>query len=635
MTLGAVVILFFDVKAFIVACITAVICAAIAIVESLRVRHKLGKYVENASKELMSGQSKSLINSAVPVFITSEGNEIVWYNFALEAAYPDAESMLSKTLDEIAGSDIYDRLGGTKKAEVTLGSRIYRIYRMAASELEGTAVYMLFDVTSYRKLKQEYQQSRPVIAIVDIDNFEDITRGIKDADAASLKSAIHNRIEKWAGETGGIVRRIYGDRYMMVLDERGVAKLSEDKFSILNTVKEFKIGDTSPTVSIGVGRQAESLAGCEELAVQALEMAQSRGGDQAAVKNADGEYRFYGGLAAATEKRTKAKARVIASALRDLIRGSDNVVIMGHKYADLDCLGSAYGLFRLARSLDREAFVIMDDRACMATSLYERLRSMNADFMAHSAEGIAPLITKRTLLLITDVHRAAMLEAPELLSACGKTVIIDHHRRAVDHIEGAVIFYNETSASSASEMVTELIEYIDPKAVGQSEAEALLSGLMLDTRNFVMNSGVRTFEAAAFLRSRGADPIQVKKLFSGSLSEYRQRSNITATAQIYGDIAIAVNTVNDDNTRVATAQAADELLGIRNVAASFVLCRTAENQINISARSLGGVNVQLIMEALGGGGHRNMAACQLKGVGFEEAMVRLKNAIDTYRENNS
>ena len=636
MTVGAVVILFFDVRSFIVACITAVICASIAIVESLRVKRKLGAYVRTASEEIMNGKSRALIEAAVPVFVTSENDEIVWYNYSLEAAYPDAESMLSKTLSDIAGDDIHDRLEGTKQAELTLGNRIYRIYRIASYETgNGTAVYMLFDVTSYRKLKQEYQQSRPVIAIVDIDNFEEITRGIKDADAASLKSAIHNRIEKWAGETGGIVRRIYGDRYMMVLDERGAAKLSEDKFSILGTVKEFKIGDVFPTVSIGVGRQADSLAGCEELAVQALEMAQSRGGDQAAIKSADGEYKFYGGLSAATEKRTKARARVIASAVKELIKGSDNVVIMGHKYADLDCLGSAYGLYKLARSLDKEAFVIMDERTCLASQLYDRMRAMNSEFVAHTAEGIAGVISKRTLLLITDVHRASMTEAPELISKCGQTVIIDHHRRAVDYIEGAVIFYNETAASSASEMVTELREYINPKIVGQSEAEALLAGIMLDTRNFVMNAGVRTFEASAFLRGRGADPIQVKKLFSGSLSEYRQRSNITATTQIYGDVAIAVNTVNDENTRVATAQAADELLGIRNVAASFVLCRTDNGQINISARSLGSVNVQLIMEALGGGGHRNMAACQLTGVGFEEAMVMLREAIDEYRENNS
>ncbi len=636
MAVGALVSIFFDIRAFIVAGVCTVICAIIAIVESLRVKRKLKEYIKTVSNSLTTERSKTLRDAPVPVMMTTKQGEIVWYNNAFENKCSDAESLLSKNISDIAGDDVYEQLIMSKKAEITLGGKIFKIYRLSSEKgIDDIHTYMLFNITSHRKLKQEYLQSRPVVAIVDIDNFEEITRGIKDSDAAAIKSGIHNLIEKWASVTNGVVRRVYGDRYMMILDERDISKLIEDKFSILSKVKEFKVGEALPTLSIGVGRMSENLAGCEDLAIQALEMAQSRGGDQVAIKNQSGEYKFFGGMAAATEKRTKARARVIASAVKELIKSSENVIIMGHKYADLDCLGSAYGLYKLARTLDKEAFVVMNESTEMAKPLYERILSINDEFKAYSLQEVKGIITKQSLLIITDCHRAQVVEEPEIIKLCGQTVIIDHHRRAVDYIDSAVIFYNETSASSASEMVTEILEYANPKAVTQLEAEALLSGIMLDTRNFVMNSGVRTFEASAFLRSKGADPIQVKKLFSGSMPEYRQRATIVATAQIYGDSAIAVNTVSDENTRLATAQAADELLGISKVAASFVLCRIENNQINISARSLGSVNVQLIMEELGGGGHRNMAACQLSNVGFEEAMVRLKQAIDNYRKNNS
>lgn len=634
--ISALVVLFIDITAFAVTSVAAVVCAVIAIIESIRVKKKLSRYIEFISKELTGTSSKALRDTTIPIIVATASDEIIWYNPAFSATFEGASTIVSKSLADLAGHDAYEQLVMTKHGEITFGSKIYKIHRIAVTDDQSAAhVYMLFNITKYRKLKQQYQQSRPVVAIVDIDNFEEITRGIKDADAAAAKSIVHNRIEKWAETTSGIVRRVYNDRYMMVFDERDIGKLIEDKFSVLETVREIKIGESSPTLSIGIGRAAETLSECEDLAAQALDMAQSRGGDQVAIKNAQGEYKFFGGLSAATEKHTKTKARIVASAMKELIKGSENVVIMGHKYADLDCLGSAYGLYKLAKTLEKDAYVVLNETNNMAKPLYERICGMNEDFKAYSLADIIHLINKKTLLIITDVHRAAVVEEPELLNICGPTIIIDHHRKAVDFIEGAVIFYHETAASSASEMVTEILQYANPRVVGQTEAEALLSGIMLDSRNFVMNTGVRTFEASAFLRNKGADPISVKKLFSGSMPAYKQRANIVATAQIYGNAAIAVNTENDENTRLATAQAADELLGIRNVAASFVICKLDNGQINISARSLGSVNVQLIMETLGGGGHRTMAACQLKGVGFEEAAAKLKLAIDAYRKEMS
>ena len=634
MSLAAVAMLFIDIRAFIAVCIAAVVCAAIAIFESMRVRKKLGKYIDSVSAGLVTDKGKALRDMTLPVIVTTAAGEVIWYNNALENTYGEAQNLISKNLNDIASDEVLEQLTLSRHAEITLGGKIYKIYKFSVGkDSNELCTYLLFNVTSHRKLKQQYLQSRPVVVIVDIDNFEEITRMVKDADAAATKSAIHNAIEKWGSMTKGIMRRIYGDRYMIVLDERDVQKLIEDKFSILESIKEIRVGENFPTLSIGVGRMGETLGECEEYALQALEMAQSRGGDQAAVKNNGQEYQFFGGVAAATAKHTRARARVVASALKELMKAADNVVIMGHKYADLDSLGSAYGIYKLARSMEKDAYVIYNEQTSMAKNLYERLCVLNEGFKGSTLHEIRSLVTKKTLLIITDVHRAQVTEEPELINMCGPIVIIDHHRKAVDYIDSSVIFYNETAASSASEMVTEIMQYANPKAVTQAEAEALLSGIMLDSRNFVMNAGVRTFEASAFLRSKGADPIQVKKLFSGSVGAYKQRANIVASAELYENTAIAVNTENDENTRLATAQAADELLGISKVAASFVLCRIEGGKINISARSLGQMNVQLIMEALGGGGHRTMAACQLAETDFDKANEKLRAAIDDYKKN--
>ena len=636
MALAAIAMLFVSFEAFVAVSIVTLVCAVVAIIESVRIRKKLEKYIDAVSAGLVTEKGKALYEMALPVVITTSYGEVLWHNAAMSSTYGDAGSMISKNIADVLGEDAVEQLGLSRQAEVTLGGKIYKVYRHAMGRGAGELCsYLFFNITSHKKLKQQYILSRPVVLIVDIDNFEEITRGVKDSDAAATKSSIHNMIAKWGSVTKGIMRRIYGDRYMILIEERDFAKLIEDRFSILEGIKELRVGDTYPTLSIGVGRAGETLGECEELALQALEMAQSRGGDQAAIKNMNGEYQFFGGLAAATAKHTRARARVIASAVKELIKGSDNVVVMGHKYADLDSLGSAYGLYKLARSMDKEAYLVYNQQTSMAKALYERLCALNDDFKAHSLHDVRSEITKNTLLIITDAHRAQITEEPELIDMCGPVIIVDHHRKAVDFIENSVIFYNETAASSASEMVTELLQYANPKAVTQAEAEALLSGIMLDSRNFVMNSGVRTFEASAFLRSKGADPIQVKKLFSGSVAAYKQRANIVATAQVYQNTAIAVNTENDENTRLATAQAADELLGISNVAASFVLCKIEGGRINISARSLGQMNVQLIMESLGGGGHRTMAACQLDNMGFEEATARLHQAIDNYRKNTA
>ena len=507
---------------------------------------------------------------------------------------------------------------------------------MTDSDIDGEGIplriYYLFDITALRKIAHEFAETRPVVALVAIDNVDEITKNARDSEIASFRGSVQQRIEKWFSHINGVCRKLSGDRYMLVLEERSYQKLSQEGFTVLNSVRELKFGDSSATLSIGVGQGGGSLAECEDMAKQALDMALGRGGDQAVVKMSNNEYKFYGGVSGALEKHNKVRARIISNTLKSLILSSSNVILMGHRFADLDSLGSCIAMSGAVSALGRQSYIVMDKEKTMAKSLIERAAVLGVQCNIVSGSEVMPMIDKETLLIVTDVHRPSFLDSPEIYEHCNNVVVIDHHRKSIDFINDAVIFYHETAVSSTCEMITEMLQYMCPKAVGQFEAEALLSGIMLDSRNFVLNTGVRTFEASAFLRNRGADPVTVKKLFAGSMETYKRRAEIVSSAELYDvDCAIAINTDVGADSRLASAQAADELLGISGVLGSFVISRYG-SEFNISARSFGSMNVQIIMETLGGGGHRTMAACQLSVDSFEDAVLQLKHAIDTYKK---
>lgn len=389
------------------------------------------------------------------------------------------------------------------------------------------------------------------------------------------------------------------------------------------------------TLSIGIGRTADTIAESEGYAKQALEMAQGRGGDQAAIKTVSG-FEFYGGVSKGIERANKVKARIIANQLIQLVESSDRVYIMGHKFSDLDSVGSSVGLACAIRNLGNTAHVVVNSLSSLSTQLIDRLKAgedqKNTLFM--SPEEANETITDNSLLIITDTHNPLMLESQELHAKAKQVVIIDHHRKTVNFIDNSLIFYHEPYASSASEMVTEILNYFGKAGkITALQAEALLSGIMLDTKNFTIKTGVRTFEAAAFLRKLGADTVNVKGLFANTIENYRQKAALVSKADIYKRCAIASTTVYSPDMRLVASQAADELLGIENVDASFVYYKSSNEEIYVSARSLGALNVQLVMEYLGGGGHQTMAAAQLKGISVEEAGRRVKKAIDDYYEN--
>ena len=607
--------------------------AVIVIVSLMGLHKNIGKIISGVSRGISTAQSKALTELKIPVLITTAYGEIVWYNPQLERDIPEASATVGKSIEQVFGTDFKDDIESNTHAEINFGNKIFSV---TDSDIDGGGthlrIYYLFDITALRKIAHEYNETRPVVALLAVDNLDEITKNARDSEIASFRGAVQQRIEKWFSHINGICRKMSGDRYMLVLEERSFQKLNQEGISVLNSVRELKFGESSATISMGIGQGGGSLSECEEMARQALDMALGRGGDQAVVKMPNNEYKFYGGVSGALEKHNKVRARIISNTLKSLIMSSSKVVLMGHRFADLDSLGSCIAMAGAVSALGRESYIVMDKEKTMAKSLVERADSLGIHCNIVSGSEVMPAIDKETLLIITDVHRPSFLDSPEVYERCNNVVVIDHHRKAVDFINDAVIFYHETAVSSTCEMVTEMLQYMCPKSVGQFEAEALLSGIMLDSRNFVLNTGVRTFEASAFLRNRGADPVTVKKLFAGSMATYKLRAEIVGSAEQYdGDCAIAINTDINADSRLASAQAADELLGISGVLGSFVVSRYG-GEFNISARSLGSMNVQVIMETLGGGGHRTMAACQLKVDTFEDAVLQLKQAIDTYKK---
>ena len=611
----------------------ALIGAVVAIVSLVGLHTNIGKIISGVSKGISTAQSKALTELKLPVLISTVYGEIVWYNPQFENDVDEASQMVGKDIIEVFGREFKDNIESRGEAELALANKIFSV---TDSDIEAGAmplrIYYLFDITELRKIAHEYHETRPVVALVAIDNLDEITKNARDSEIASFRGAVQRKIEKWFSKINGVCRKLSGDRYMLVLEERSYKKLSDEGFTVLENVRELKFNDSSATLSIGVGQGGGSMAECEEMAKQALDMALGRGGDQTVVKMPNNEYKFYGGVSGALEKHNKVRARIIASTLKSLIMSSSNVILMGHRFADLDSLGSCIAMASAVSSLGRQSYIVMDKGKTMAGSLMDRADSLGVHCNILSGSEVMPVIDKETLLIVCDVHRPSFLDSPEVYDHCQNVVVIDHHRKSVDFINDAVIFYHETAVSSTCEMVTEMLQYMCPKGVGQFEAEALLSGIMLDSRNFVLNTGVRTFEASAFLRNRGADPVTVKKLFAGSMETYKLRAEIVSSAELYDDdCAIAINDTVNENTRLASAQAADEMLGISGVLGSFVVCRYG-SEFNISARSLGSMNVQVIMEKLGGGGHRTMAACQLRVDSFEDAVEQLKNAIDEYKK---
>ena len=570
----------------------------------------------------------SLAQLPLPVILL-RGKTVVWYNEPFRQCVLGGQDVLLSPVNKILPGLELHQCATSAGQVLEQGGKRYNLFA-SVSQQELTVVYLV-DETVLRQQAAEYLATRPVCMIIEIDGYAEQFSDLKDSERARLMEGLNLILENFIGRTTGFLRRINNARYIAVVEERHMKAIIDSKFDVLDKVRNLG-GNVNLTLSIGVGRGGATLYQCQEMAQQSLDMALGRGGDQAAVKTPDG-FEFYGGVSRSVEKRSKVKSRIIATALVDLIRQADSVIIMGHRMSDLDCLGAAIGVLNICKGLEVPAAIAIRREATLASSLlhvFERA-GMEEDFIAPDValDGITP----STLLIVVDTHIKALLESRDVYEACRQVVVIDHHRKALGHIDNAVLFFHEPYASSTCELVSELTQYAQSGKIKPSPlvAEALLAGIMLDTRNFALHTGVRTFEAAAYLRRMGAMTEHVKLLFNSTLQEYTAKSNLVEQADIYMGCAISVSSELPPNMSVAVPQAANDLLTIEGVGASFVAVQQG-NGVTISARSMGAVNVQVIMEYLGGGGHLTMAGAQMKDTSIEEAEQRIRQAIARYRE---
>ena len=627
-----------------VAFVFFLIVLGIAIYVSKVLRLTVRDQVLRSAVELGNEFQQYMNQWEYPYALFSAHLRLEWYNEAFRKVVK-YENCKGKTLEELqipwgAEKPDWDPLSKM----ITLGDRYYkavmsqiRLRDQGSYQLDlknYTEVYSLSlqDVTKEVLLEQENLDQQTVVSYIYIDNYDQTVSNMEENRRPLLEAMISRRLSDFSSAVDGILTKMENDRFIMVFPHKNLEKLSENKFNVLEEMKKLNIGNKFPvTLSIGVGVDKD-MDEARQYARAAVDLAMGRGGDQAVVRQKDGQ-KFFGGMTTTTENNTRVRARLIAYALKELIMESDRVLLMGHANPDLDCFGAALGMYRAVFELKKPVHIVMSAEKHAAVEYLYRRVNEDQDYMnilidhKQAEEYLGP----NTLLILLDVNRKVITQYPDLVEKAKNIAVIDHHRTSADSVEGVDVSYVEPFASSASEMVTELLQYMVEKLSLRSiEADGLFAGIALDTKNFTVKTGVRTFEAAAFLRRRGADSVRVRKMFKNDMGDYKAKAQIVSTARIIGDnIAVASWSSTLPNASTVAAQAADELLDIHGIHASFVLTEMDAGQVNISARSLGEINVQLIMEELGGGGHLSMAGAQLKDVNLEMAQEKLIDAIET------
>ena len=603
-----------------------------------RRRREISKYLENVTGTVDTATRDTMTNSPLPMIIfRPESDDIIWTNDRFLQLTGQREHLFDAKLSTlIPGFDTRWLMEGKSScpSEVSYGSRRFLVFghlvRTGGRSGGFLATLYWVDVTEFCLVRDEYRATRPVAAVLLLDNYEELMKNLTENERSALVSEIDSRLDAWVAHTGGLLRRYQRERYLFIFEEQYLSQFVEKKFDILDTIHQVvNPSGINASLSIGIGKDGENYQELLQFANLSIDMALSRGGDQAVIRNKF-TFEFYGGRSKETEKRTKVKSRVMANALSSLISDSSQVFIMGHRFPDNDCLGAAAGVFALCRKNGVPVHIIREAGTPPAQELIDKLAQLPEyqDCFLSPQEALL-IADTRSLAVVVDTNRPEQVQAEDLLKSCNRVAVIDHHRRAATYIEGAALNYHEPYASSASELVTELLQYVmEPNQLLRTEAEALLAGIVLDTKNFTMRTGGRTFEAAAFLRRSGADTAEVKKLYQNDLSGTIAKYSIIQNAKLYRDhIAIAV--ANRPVGRVIAAQAADELLNIIGIDTSFVLAPDGERVV-ISARSMGDTNVQVVLEQLGGGGNAAAAGGQVSGKTLEQVTVELAQAIDRY-----
>ena len=606
-------------------------------------RQSVLQYIDSVTGSVDTASKSTLINSPLPIMVfRPDTGEVIWSNENfLQLAGVREHLFEMRVEDAVPEFPVQWLLEGRQECpnRVFMNNRRFRVYgslvrakgRGGEQNLVATTYWV--DTTDADQLLETYTATRPVLSILMLDNYEDLMKACADTQRSAVLAQIDEKLSAWASAGEGLLLKTERDRYLFIFEEQHYEHFVEEKFSVLDAIRGIKVGEgVHPTLSIGMGKDADSFPELYKNASLSLEMALSRGGDQAVVRNRV-DFEFYGGRAKATEKRTKVKSRVMANALSELMADASEIYVMGHSFADMDAVGAAAGICCAARKRGKRAQIVIDLERNAAAPVLKKLGAL-PEYNGVFLSGNDAFVKMRpgALLVVVDTNRPDLVESHQVLDACNRVAVIDHHRRAATYIENAAFSFHEPYASSAAELVTELLQYlVEPADLLREEAEALLAGIVLDTKRFTLRTGGRTFEAAAFLRRAGADTAEVQRLFQNDLSDMVSRYDIIRRAEMYReDIALAV-IPQDGVDRVAAAQAADELLTLKGVRASFVLYRNGDDVL-MSARSMGEVNVQVILEALGGGGNSSQAGGRVENGDILAVRAQLTDAIDAYFE---
>lgn len=614
-------------------------------------KNEISEKLQDLILSVDTAAKSTLINSPFPLIVLETDGNIIWRsskfvsefeNVDMNPYIDDLITEIKKDIDNKKNVQVLKHAKTSQLVErqVKIENKTYRIsgkyVKSRNNEKKNQDEYMLMlyfiDVTENLTLKQKYQDSRSCVEIIMIDNYEENMQLLDSEEKPQIIAEIDKAIYEWVNESNGVLIKSDRDRYVCVFEQRYLKNIKEDKFSILDKIKEVDTREKVQfTLSIAVSNEGDTNKDKYKSAQVAMDLVLGRGGDQAVVRENE-IYRFFGGRAQEVEKRTKVKARVVAHALENLIKESDKVMIMGHTNPDIDAMGSSMGIYRLAKSMNKNAYIINSTIGTALENFKEELaKDPEYEDVLISKEVAIENVEENTLLVIVDTHKKNYVESQELLKKTRKIVIIDHHRRSADYIEDVTLTFQEVYASSAAELVTELLQYTETKVnLKTIEAESLYAGIMMDTKNFTFKTGVRTFEAAAYLRKCGVDIIRVKKWFQSDLISFNKIAGIVKSAEIVNNtIAIAINPMKEKDTSIVCAKAADELLTISDITASFVLGQM-DDKICISGRSIGDVNVQVILEKLGGGGHITLAGAQVEGKTIEEVKQELISKINEY-----
>ncbi|GGB39136.1 DHH family phosphoesterase [Fictibacillus barbaricus] len=595
-------------------------------------QEELGDYISTLSHRLKKVGEEALMEMPIGIILYDEDFKIEWANPYMGSLIEE-ESFIGHSLNHVS-EELIPYIKSDAKEEVIK----INTHRFQVNFKKEDRLLYFFDVTEQLDLERLYDEEQTVMAIIYLDNYDEVTQGLDDQFRSTINSKVTSVLNEWANEHGIFLKRTSSERFLAVFNQRILNELEKNKFSVLDEVRESTAKqNVSLTLSIGVAAGTSSLPELGQLSQSSLDLALGRGGDQVAIKQTNGKVRFYGGKTNPVEKRTRVRARVISHALSELVADSDKVIIMGHKNPDMDSIGSAIGILKVAQVNGKDGYIVLDqsDIDVGVQRLMDELRETESVWKFFiSPEEALEIASRDTLLVIVDTHKPSMVIEEKLLTKLDHVVVIDHHRRGEEFIKDPVLVYMEPYASSTAELVTELLEY-QPKRLKMRmlEATALLAGIIVDTKSFTLRTGSRTFDAASYLRAHGADTILVQKFLKEDLNTYTKRSKLIESAEIYKKgIVIAKSTPEDAYNQVVIAQAADILLTMNGIQASFVISNRIDGKVSISARSLGDINVQMIMERLEGGGHLTNAACQIENSTIDDAEKHLKMVIDEYIE---